>query len=142
MARPESEQEYMPDGKPYQGTLIRELRHGTNKSVAAFAEELGIHRASLSAVETNRAKAGRLLLSRIAGKIGIAMEELSEVPIHPRVIKQKELQKTRSLLNVGDQINGMLSEANFSPAQQNLAELLILDTSRAIILRLGTSSKY
>ncbi|MBI2196896.1 helix-turn-helix transcriptional regulator [Candidatus Daviesbacteria bacterium] len=142
MGRSENKGERTHEGKPYQGTMIRELRHGVDKSLKEFAEEVGIVSASLSKIETNRARAGKELLSKIADKVGILGGELSKTPIHPRLIEiQRKPRQTCSLLSVGDQVNEMVMKANLLPVQLQLAEQLILDTSRAIILRLGVSNK-
>lgn len=141
MARHENDREYTPDDKPYQGTLISVLRHGVNKSVKGFAEEVSIDPASLSKIENNRARISKFLLSRIAKKLDVTTEELLAAPIHPRLERETSVQKTRTLISIGDQINEMITEANLSTGQQRLAEQLILDTSRAIILRLGVFNK-
>lgn len=141
MARPEVRGEYTPDGKPYQGTLIREIRQSAHQTIKSFATKVGLHPASLSRVELNTARVGDEVLVRIARALDVPVEDLATAPIHPKLGMLKSPRRTLSLCSIGDQINSMIAGAHLSDNYRNLAEQLILDTSKAIIIHLGVSKE-
>lgn len=137
--RPEAKGEYTDEGRPYQGTLIREIRQSADKTINVFAAEISLHPDSLSRVELNTARVGGSVLKRIAERLNVPLEALATAPIHPRLRILKTSRRTSSLQSIGDQVDEIIASANLPEGKYNLARQLILDTSRAIILRLGVS---
>ena len=145
MAKSEKPGEYTPEGEPYLGTLLRDFRHQHADrwpTAISLANELGIHRASLSHMELNQYKPGSGLLFRIAEKTGIPVDDLMQAPLHPRLVNDKTIRYSRRaihLLSIGERISEIVTDSDLLPNECRLAEQLILDTARAIVLRIRSS---
>ncbi len=85
MARPDNALEYGPDGVPYLGSRLRELRRAAGWSVTALSKHVGRTVAALSKIETNHARPSKALLQSLAGALGVEMTDLEAAPLHPRL---------------------------------------------------------
>lgn len=85
MGRHDNPLERAPDGQLYLGSAIRQHRYDAGYTVDELAEKLGIHPASLSKVENNKAKPSDALLGRAAEALGIAVDGLQRAPLHPAI---------------------------------------------------------
>ena len=137
--------EYTPEGKPYLGTILRKFRYQhTDRwpTAASFANELGIHRAYLSNIELSHSNPGIGLLIRIAERTGIPVDDLMQAPLHPRLVNDETIRHSRRFipsLSIGARISEIVVDSNLLPDERILAEQLIEDTARAIVLRIRSS---
>src|SRR5687767_9298719 len=87
--RPDKPLEYAPDGKPYQGSAIRQMRQAKNLGLRQLAALIPYHYGALSNVENNRATMSSETLQRIAELLDDDAGELARRPVHPRLAHQK-----------------------------------------------------
>lgn len=85
MARPDNALEYGPDGVPYLGSRLRELRRAAEYSVTDLSKHVRRSVAALSKIETNHARPSKALLQALAEALGVEMTVLEATPLHPRL---------------------------------------------------------
>ena len=142
--RPENLGEYAPDGKPYQGTLIRTLRREPFPNIKTFAEKIEYHCGSIAKIETNYARASMYLLNKIAEVVDVSVDVLTVSPIHPRLllsIHNRSLIDKTINITTGQFVDHILNSSALSEENLRLAGLLIEDVTRATVLRLSAYSK-
>jgi len=85
MARPDNALEYSPEGVPYLGSRLRQLRRAAGWTVTDLSKRVGRSAAALSKIETNRARPSRTLLGALSEALHGDRTDLEGTPLHPRL---------------------------------------------------------
>ena len=86
--RPDNPLECAPNGVPYKGSAIRQLRKAKKLGLRQLAALIPYDSGALSKVENNRAAIPSEKLKKIAEILEVDAGELKRKPLHPRLSKQ------------------------------------------------------
>ena len=106
--RPAKGLEVDEQGRPYQGSTIRQLRKQWGLQVEDLAQAIGMKPKSIYSLERNRFSPSADKLAKLALVLHTPLEQLEAAPIHPRILSAQS-EHTESHINVADLLSSSTS---------------------------------